>query len=692
MNETRLNMQRLNRQALRAKTMACTALLAFGTPGLALAQTPPPASPAPASAPMPSGGWGVDLSGRDLAIKPGDDFDAYANGAWKARTPIPADRPQIGTLALMDEQVQGQMRALVEQAPRDGKVGALYASFLDEAAIEKRGLAPLLADLAPIRALSDKTAFARAMGAAHYGLGNSLFGFYVGPDTADATQSVLTLGQSGLGLPDRDYYLLPRFARQRGAYLAYIARTLKAVGEKNPEAGAQAILTFETSIASLSWDVARRRDRNATNNPMSLAELEAFAPGFDWAAFFEGGKVPPQKRMIVREKSAIADLAKLCDQTSLDTLRLWQVFHMADDASPYLTHAMVDSQFAFARTLSGVDQIKPRWKRGIELVNAQLGELAGQAYVAKHFPPEAKAQMQDLVANLRKAFVVRINANTWMEPATRQAALDKLAKIDVMVGYPDVWRNYDGLEIRADDLYGNVVRGAAFNAAYGMEDLGKPVNRAKWSMNPQIVNAYNAGAKLQIVFPAGILQPPLFDPKADLAVNYGAIGAVIGHEISHSFDDQGRKIDAKGAITDWWTAQDGARFDAEAKVFGAQYAKFEVAPGSFINPGLTMGENIADLAGLQVALVAYHTALGGHEAPLIDGLTGDQRFFLSFAQAWRSRAREDFLRSQVTTDPHSPPRFRIMGPLPNIEGWYQAFGIKPGDAMYIAPEKRAHLW
>lgn len=678
---------------LRMMVLASTALAVAVQPALASpassAKHKPTASGAQSG---PIGGWGVDLSGRDLSVKPGDDFDTYANGKWKARTPIPEDRPNIGTLALIDEQVQAQMKDLVAAMPATSQVGALYASFMNEAAVEQRGLAPLRADVAKVMAIADKTAFARAMGAAEGSFGISLVDFGVGPDTANAGLNVLSLGQGGLGLPERDYYLKPAFAPQREAYVAYITRTLQTLGVADPAAAAAKIMAFETEIATRSWDIARRRDRSATNNPMSSAEFAAYAPGIDWTAFFEGAHIAPQSRMIVRENTAIRDLAALYANTPLDTLKLWQAFHVADQASPYLTKAMVDSRFAFTRTLTGVGQLKPRWKRGLDLVNSQLGEAAGQAYVARYFPPSSKARMQELVANLRAAFEKRIAANPWMSAPTKEAALAKLARIDVMVGYPDKWRDYSALVIKPDDLYGNVTRAARFNADYAMEDLGKPVNRKKWGMNPQTVNAYNGGAKLQIVFPAGILQPPLFDPRADDAVNYGATGAIIGHEISHSFDDQGRKIDAKGAISDWWTPQDAERFDAEAKVFGDEYARFEAAPGAFINPKLTMGENIADLAGLQVALDAYHKSLGGKPAPVIDGLTGDQRFFLSFAQAWRANQRVDALRNQVTTDPHSPARFRILGPLPNIEAWYQAFGVKPGNTMYIPPEKRAKLW
>ena len=353
---------------------------------------------------------------------------------------------------------------------------------------------------------------------------------------------------------------------------------------------------------------------------------------------------------------------------------------------------MVDSRFAYTKTLSGVSEIRPRWKRAIDLVNGSLGEMVGEAYVARYFPASSKAKMEQLVANLKEAMAARIDANSWMSAATKAAAKNKLARMDVMVGYPDKWRDYAGLTIKPDDLYGNAERAGTFNWEYQLAHLGKPVDRKLWGMFPQTVNAYNGGLENKIVFPAGILQAPFFDPNADDAVNYGAIGAVIGHEISHGFDDQGRKIDETGKVRDWWTAEDGKRFEAEAKVFGDQYAKYEAAPGAFIHPKLTMGENIADFAGIQVALDAYHKSLGGKSAPVIDGLSAEQRFYLANAQVWRAKQREDAVRNQVATDPHSPGRFRAIGPVRNVEAWYQAFDIKPGDKNYIAPEARAKIW
>jgi putative endopeptidase len=638
------------------------------------------------------GAWGIDLTARDLSVKPGDDFQKYASGKWLATTQIAADKPEVSSFYELFDLSQDQLKDVITTASPDSKYGAMYKSMMDEAAVEATGITPLKADLAKIDAITTKADFARYMGSAVGGFGSAVFFYDVEPDTADAKMDALYLYQSGLGMPNRDYYLKDEFKPQRTAYRAYLERTFNTIGNPNPAAAADRVLAFETAIAQKSWPSADRRDIDKTNNPMSSAELAKYAPGIDWQAFFAGAKVPPQKRMIVNENSAIRDIAAIYAKTPLSTLKEWQAFHTADDASPYLNKAMVDSRFDYVKTISGVTEQRPRWKRAVTLVDGQLGELVGQDYVAHYFPASSKAKMVELIGNLKIAMADRIKGNSWMSPATKTAAVDKLGKMDVMVGYPDKFRDYSALTVDPNDLYGNVQRANRFNADYAMEDLDKPVDHKKWGMNPQEVNAYNGGGENKIVFPAGILQAPFFDPAADDAVNYGAIGAVIGHEISHGFDDQGRKYDASGTVKDWWTAEDNKRFNAEAKVFGDQYAKFEAAPGAFLNPTLTMGENIADFAGVQVALDAYHRSLGGKPAPVIDGLTGDQRFFLAFAQIYREKQREDAVRSQVATDPHSPGRFRVLGPLPNVQAWYDAFGIKPGNAMYIPPEKRAHIW
>ena len=638
------------------------------------------------------GTFGVDLTARDTTVKPGDDFERYASGKWIDKTTIPSDRPNVGSFTNLREDVQSQVQDLITKAPAGSKYGALYAAFMDEKQVERVGLKPLMADIAVVRAITDKSQFARYMASTYATFGITLINFGPYADSDNPGMNVLWVNQGGLGLPEKDYYFNAQFAKQRAAYYAYIERTMRALGNPDPKAAAAQIMAFETEIAALSWDADQSRNIERINNPYSTAALKAYAPGLDWDAFFAGANVPDQQRMIVNENTAIRALAKLYEATPLDVLKLWEEFHVADQAAPYLNKAMVDSRFAYTSSISGVTQNRPRWKRAVDLVNNSLGELVGQAYVEKHFPPLAKSRMEDLVGNLKVAMAGRIKSNSWMSEPTKQAALEKLAKMDVMVGYPDKWRDYSGVKADAHDLYGSVVSATRFNADYQMSQLGKPVDRKLWGMFPQTVNAYNGGLENKIVFPAGILQAPFFDLNADMAVNYGAIGVVIGHEISHGFDDQGRKIDAAGAVKDWWTPQDAERFNKEAKIFGAQYAAFEVVPGAHINPDLTMGENIADFAGLNVAYDAYHHALGGKEAPVIDGLTGDQRFFLAYAQVWKSKAREDSLRNQVTTDPHSPARYRTIAPLRNLEAWYQAWGIQPGDKMYIPPEQRAKIW
>ncbi len=640
------------------------------------------------------GKWGVDLDARDTSVNPGDDFDKYANGEWFAHTDIPSDQGSAGVGYDVYNLTQRQLRALVTGAPATSQVGGLYQSFMDEARVDALGAKPLADDLHNVFVIKDRSEMARFMGTTQAGFGASIVGGQPYADTKDPTINVLWMGQGGLGLPEREYYLDDKFKPQRDAYRAYIARTLAMTGIDDADTAAYAdtIMQFETEIAKASWMIADRRDIGKINNPMSSAELASYAPGLDWAAWFEGAGINPQKRIIVNENTAVRDIAALYAKTPLMTLKLWQHFHVVDGAAPYLSKPFVDSRFEYTKVLSGVSELRPRWKRGLNLVDGSLGELVGETYSKQYFPASAKAKMETLVGNLKLAMGDRIRANRWMAPATKDAALAKLAKMDVMVGYPDKWRDYTDLKIEPTDLYGNVKRSSAFEYSYAMSDLNQPVDRKKWAMNPQEVNAYNGGLENKIVFPAGILQAPFFSESVDDAVNYGAIGAVIGHEITHGFDDQGRKIDADGAVRDWWTAEDAAKFDAAAKAFGAQYGTYEAAPGAFINPDLTMGENIADLAGLEVAYDAYHRSLGGKAAPVIDGLTGDQRFFLAFAQAWRDKQRDDSVKQQVASDPHSPARWRIIGPVRNVDAWYKAFKVKAGAKYYLKPEERTRIW
>jgi putative endopeptidase len=643
------------------------------------------------------GAWGVDLTAQDKSINPGDDFSAYAQGAWAARAEIPPDQTSAGAGREVSDRAEAQLRLLVETEAREPKtpqgkqIGDLYNAFMDEARVEALDARPLAPDLQRIAAAPDKAAFALVMARTQGGFGKTLFGVGPAPDPKHPEMNTLFMGQDGLGLPDRDYYLKDTFKPQRDAYLAYIERALTMAGYVQPASAAKAILAFETRIAEASWAAADRRDIDRINNPMTPDQLQAYAPQIDWPAYLAASGAPNQPKVIVAENTAVQKLAQIYADTPLDTLKAWESFHLIDDASPYLSKRFVDSRFDFSKTLSGVTTLRPRWKRGVSLIDSSLGESLGREYAARYFPPSSKAQMVDLIANLKAAMAHRIETAAWMAPSTKTEALKKLAKMDVQVGYPDKWRDYSGLKIDPQDLYGDVQRSAAFEWAYQLSDLNKPVDHKKWAMTPQTVNAYNGGLENRIVFPAGILQPPYFDPDADPAVNYGAAGAIIGHEITHGFDDQGRKIDSDGAVRDWWTAEDAKRFKAQSQRFGAQYNTYEPVPGFHINGDLTMGENIADLGGLLAALDAYHASLHGKPAPVLDGLTGDQRFFLAFAQAWRNKTREDALKQQMASNPHSPAKFRVIGPTRNDDAWYAAFGVT-GGKYYLAPDDRARIW
>jgi putative endopeptidase len=672
---------------------AAAVLLAAST-ALAAAPPPPGKSGAGSSANVETvrfGSWGVDLSARDLAVKPGDDFQRYASGKWLDTNPIPADQASNGVGYETYLRNQERLQSIVTGAPKDGQIGALYASYMDEARLEQLGEASLKADLARVDAIQDKAGFTRDMALSLADFGATLFGPGIGPDPAQPDVNTLYVGTAGMGLPDRDYYLLDKYKKQRDSYRAYIERTLGLIGTPNAGEAADQIMAFETEIAKLSWPQADLRDIDKVNNPMTMAELKAYAPGIDWDAYFSAAKINSAK-LVVGDKSAVKALAALYDQIPLETLKTWQRFKIADQAGNYLSKRFDESKFEFDKTLSGVQQQRPRWRRGIDQVDGRLGEVLGETYVQRYFSPQSKAMMEELVVNLKKAAAKRIEGNSWMEPATKQAAIAKLAKMDVMVGYPEKFRDYSKLVMKPDDLYGNVKRSVAFEWDYQLSELGKPVDRKRWAMSPATVNAYNGGLENKIVFPAGILQAPFFDPQADAAVNYGAIGAIIGHEIMHGFDDQGRKIDSSGAVKDWWTPADAQRFKALTAELGKQYSSYEAAPGIFINGDLTMGENIGDMSGLEVAYEAYKMSLNGKKSPVIDGLTGDQRFFLAFAQGWRGAQREDAIKTQVASDPHSPRRYRVIGPLRNLDAWYDAFKVGPESKFYIPPEKRVRIW
>ncbi len=681
--------------------MACVAgavlLLAAGA---VQAQTAPPIVESPSSGHAEIGAFGFDIDGMDTSIRPGADFNRYASGTYLRNTPIPADRTSYGAFHMLHDRSQENLRTLIEESAANpgasadaGRIGAFYASFMDEAAVERLGASPLQADLAEVRAAGTRDAIARLMGRTQGGFGSTLFAAQIFEDLKDPNTVSAYITQGGLGMPDRDYYLEDSFAEQKAAYQAYVAQALELAGWVSAEQAAADIVAFETRIAEQHWTQVQNRQIDKIYNPATLAELATAAPGFDWAAWADGAGVASVSVLIAANDTAFPGMARVFAETPIATLQSWQAFHVIDQASPYLSSAFVENNFNFyGKTLGGQPENRPRWKRGVQLVDGSLGEVLGREFVARHFPAESKAQMEELVGNLRHAMTARIEGLDWMSPETKVQALYKMEHFGVKIGYPDEWREYDGLRLEAGDLYGNVERSAAFEWAFNLAKVGKPVNPLEWGMTPQTVNAYYNPPRNEIVFPAAILQAPFFDPNADPAVNYGGIGAVIGHEITHGFDDQGRKTDGDGVLRDWWTPQDAAQFEARAAVLGAQYSALTPLEGASVNGDLTMGENIADLGGLLLALDAYHMSLNGAEAPVINGLTGDQRVFLGWAQVWRSNIRDEALRQQVTVDPHAPAQYRAAVPPRNIDAWYAAFGVAPGDEQYLAPEARARIW
>ena len=648
------------------------------------------------------GSWGIDTAGMDRSVAPGADFFGFANGTWAKNTPIPADQSSYGSFRVLRDLSEARVRALVEGHalgdPATGgdsaKIAAVYRGFMDEAAIEKLGAAPLQPALARIRQADTHAELAALMGARDT-FNVTLFGLGVSDDQRDPDRYTLYMNQSGLGLGDREMYLRDTFAPQRERYLAYIAQMLELGGWNDPKGSAQAVMALETRIAEAHWTRAESRDRDKTYNPVAFDGFDAYAPGFPWATYFAAAGVDHGDRAVVRQSTAIPKLAKIFAGTDVATLQAWQAFHAIDGAAPLLSSAFANAHFEFRdKFLSGQLEQRERWKRGVALVEASLGEAVGREYVALYFPADAKAKMDGLVANVKAAMGARLDALEWMSPATKVEARAKLAGFGLKIGHPEQWRDYSGLQVANGDVVGNALRSRAFEWDYRRARLGQPVDKAEWGMTPQTVNAYYNSVKNEIVFPAAILQPPFFDPDADPAVNYGAIGGVIGHEIIHGFDDQGRKSDGAGMLRDWWTADDAAKFEAQAARLGAQYEAyaFPQLPGMHINGRTAMGENIGDLGGLTIALEAYRRSLGGKPAPVIDGFSGEQRLFLGWAQVWRTLWRDDALRQQLVNGTHSPGHIRAFAPLRNIDAWYAAFGIKEGDPLYIAPEDRVRIW
>jgi putative endopeptidase len=656
---------------------------------------------------------GFDLTAIDRATRPGGDFFEFANGKYLERAVIPADRPTVSRRFEMSDRMEANLHELLQEAsngvgeqPTDvrGKAGAFYAAYMDEARIERLGVTAIAPELDAIRAASSPADLAALMGQSAYGFYPAIVAPFVDADLKAPGRYAIYLSQSGLGLPDRDYYLEPQFASQRQAYADYATQLLTLLGWQDPAGAAARATAFETALARDSWEKTKLRDPTIQYNPNTPAELAALAPGLDWATMLAAAKLGDRSRLIVGQPDAFTRLAATYGAAPLDTLKAWMAFRVADAAAPYLPDAFADARFAFrGKVLQGQAQIPARWKRGMLAVaggdcGADPGSCfgtfnwgVGQLYSEKYFPAETKQRVQALVSDLVTAFHKRIEHLDWMGPATKAEALKKLDTYTVKVGYPDTSRDYSNLVIRRDDLVGNVRRSAAADWQFYVDRGKGPVDKADWLMSPQTNDAYN-GSLRDIVFPAGILQAPIFDANADPAYNYGAIGGVIGHELTHGFDDQGRTIDAAGALRDWWTAKDAAEFKRRAKILGDQYALFEPVPGVHIKPDLTMGENIADLGGLTLGLDAYHESLHGANAPIVDGFTGDQRVFLGWAQAWAGKMTPEAIRNLTTSDPHSYRKYRVNGVVRNIDAWYSAFGVKPGDAMYIPPEKRARIW
>ena len=654
------------------------------------------------------GNWGVELSGMDKSVRPGNDFFDYVNGTWLKTAKIPADRASTGSfldLAILSEVRMKKIVAGLDAKPYDAltpeekKLRDLYEAFTDTKGIDAHGLAPVRKDLDYLEGLQTKSEIAAAMGSARM-MTASPFNLGVGVDDKNPSAYSINLSQSGLGMPNRDYYLKtdkPILAAQ-AAYKTYLAKMLTLAGLSDAGQRAAAVYDLEHKMAEAEWPNADRRDEDKVYNPMAFSALEKLAPEFDWKAYFKEARIPltspkGERQVIVAEKSAFPKLATIFAETPTAVWRDYLVTHYMHSFAAYLPKAIDDANFDFyGKVILGNAQQLDRETRGVHLLDGELGEALGKLYVAEYFPPEAKTKAEHLVANLLKVYETDLKTLDWMTPATREKALDKLHKFTPHIGYPNKWRDYSAYVVTRNDLVGDVQRGAEFEWNRELKRLDDPVDKSEWDMNPQTVNAYYNPSFNEIVFPAAILQPPFFDPNADDAVNYGGIGAVIGHEISHGFDDQGSKYNGDGILANWWTETDRKNFDARTATLGKQYDSYEPLPGLHINGAFTMGENIADLAGLTIAVKSYHLSLNGKTPPVLDGFTGDQRLFLSYGQIWRSKQRDGALRAQVLSNEQSPSHFRAVGATRNVDAWYAAFGVTPGDKYYLPPNKRVHLW
>jgi putative endopeptidase len=672
-----------------------TALLLAGTTQLSAQQ---PTRAAASAAATRYGSFGVDLSARDMSVDPGDNFHRYASGTWLTRTQIPADRTSWSLWTVLAEDIEQQLRAIVQEAatssdPAQRRVGDFYASYMDEGAIEARGAAPLQPYLQRIAAVNNRAQLLELFMTPGY---QSPIGIGILPDPANPTRYIAAAGQGGLGMPNRDYYLREgaEYDRYRAAYRDYIVTLHRLAGIADAEARADRIIALERRLAEAHWEPARLRNIREIYNPMNREQLTQLAPQFDWTNTLERRGLGQVQTIIAGQPSVITAVGQMLDSVSLDTWKEYLTFHFISGAAQFLPRAFDQANFNFySRTLRGQEEMRDRWKRGVALINGVMGEAVGQIYVQRHFPAESRRQMNELVGNLRAAFQERLQRLDWMDDETRREALAKLETFEPRIGHPERWIDYSALRVDRANIVANMMAAGQFQWDLQVSRLGGPVDRGLWNMNAQTINASYNPLLNQITFPAGILQPPFFDPNADPAVNYGAIGGVIGHEIGHGFDDQGRRFDAQGRIRDWWSAETDRRFTERAQRLVQQYGGYSPLPGLNLNGQLTLGENIGDLGGLEMAYAAYRRHVAQHgEPPVIDGLTGDQRFFLSWAQVWRGLDREGALREQVLTDPHSPDEFRVNGVVRNMDAWYRAFNVQPGDDLYLPPEQRVRIW
>ena len=646
------------------------------------------------------GTFGIDLSAADKSVKPGDDFWTYANGAWAKRTAIPADKGGVGYGNILSDEAEVNVRAILDdmaanpaQYGATGKqIGDFYASWMDAAAIDAKGAAPLKPYLDRINAVNDTAALQALFAATGYA---SPVEIGTIPSLSDPTRYTAVVGQGGLGMP-RDYYLLPgaKYDAFRTAYRAYIQQMQELAGIPDASAKADAIFALETSLAKVQWSPAESRNIAKLNDPETIAGLKSKAPEFDWALMLRTAGLDSSPTILMTNNTALTAEGKIFAATPLQVWKDYLAFHFVSDHATFLPTAFDDAQFAFySKTLGGVQVKRDRWKRGVQLMNGALGEAVGRYYVAKYYPAASQAKMAELIENLRAAYHDRITHAAWMDEATRKAALVKLAAFEPRIGHPDKYIDYSSLKTDRGDLLGNAMRSEEFQHQLSLQRFVKPVDRTLWGMTPQTVNAYYNPLANQITFPAAILQPPYFDPNADPAVNYGAIGAIIGHEMGHGFDDQGSQFGPSGKFENWWTPEAKKAYSAHTAALTAQYSKFEAVPGTNVNGELTLGENIGDLSGVETAYEAFQLYQAKHgKAKVIGGLTGDQRFFLAYAQAWQTKVREDRLRQQVLTDPHSPAMFRVNGVVRNFDPWYAAFNIQPGDKLYLPPDQRVHIW